>query len=103
MVRVLIHLQYISQKIINRRGNCSCGKGVSAVMNRSQENCDEHTIQLKSCPFCGGKAVIVKESHREYAPTFFVMCKNRCIRQFSQQCFKNAESLWNDRGGIKIK
>ncbi len=28
---------YITKKIINRRGNCSCGKGVSAVMNRRQK------------------------------------------------------------------
>lgn len=56
-------------------------------------------IKLKECPFCGGEAKIIKQGHREYAPTYYVRCTTIFCRIATPHYKKEAEviRIWNTR------
>lgn len=53
--------------------------------------------ELKPCPFCGGKAKLIEEKHREYPSTYIVACKGMCIRQYPYKDKNRALEAWNRR------
>lgn len=51
--------------------------------------------ELKPCPFCGGKAILVEF---EYSKETFVRCENRCCEQcIIHQTKAEAIEAWNRR------
>lgn len=57
----------------------------------------ESDIKLKSCPCCGGKAKLQKQSHREYAPTFSVVCTSCRLKTIDYINIPSAMEVWNRR------
>lgn len=53
--------------------------------------------ELKPCPFCGSKAKLRKEGHREYAPTYSVECTKCLAKTFSIMVKQDAIEHWNGR------
>lgn len=57
----------------------------------------KNKTELKSCPFCGGKARLCKQGHREYGPTYSVECVD-CFITTRPYAFTNrAVEDWNRR------
>lgn len=54
-------------------------------------------ITLKPCPCCGGMAEILKQGHREYAPTYSVRCKVCGLTTGNSLSEKGAVGRWNTR------
>ncbi len=54
---------------------------------------------LKLCPFCGGKAKVIKQNHREYKPTYYVRCTSFSCRVETPQKQSETEAIaiWNRR------
>lgn len=57
----------------------------------------ENKTELKPCPFCGGKARLRKESHREYAATYSVTCQDCFVKTRSYSFDDKAIDTWNRR------
>lgn len=55
--------------------------------------------ELKLCPFCGGKAELIKQGHREYKPTFYIQCTNFGCEMATPQKTNAEEAVlvWNRR------
>lgn len=54
-------------------------------------------IKLKPCPFCGNKAELIEQKHREYPSTFYVRCKGYCIKQHDFKDADRSVEHWNRR------
>lgn len=54
-------------------------------------------ITLKPCPCCRGEAEILKQGHREYAPTYSVRCKACGLTTGNHKSEKEASRIWNTR------
>lgn len=54
-------------------------------------------MELLPCPFCGGKAELYEQKHREYPSTYFVRCKGNCIKQHDHKSEAKAIEEWNKR------
>lgn len=56
-------------------------------------------LELKRCPFCGGKAKLLKKNHREYKPTYYVRCTSFTCLVETSQCHNKHEAvrIWNRR------
>lgn len=54
---------------------------------------------LKSCPFCGGEAKVIKQNHREYRPTYYVRCTTLDCKVETPQKRSEAKAIkaWNRR------
>ena len=59
--------------------------------------CNMDNSELKSCPFCGGKAELIEKKHREYPSTYYVICKGcHCKSQENiSECVVTV--AWNKR------
>ena len=54
-------------------------------------------IKLKPCPFCGSEADLVKQGHREYAPTYYVRCKVCHSKTIERIGAGIVIGIWNER------
>lgn len=54
-------------------------------------------IKLKACPCCGGKAELQKQSHREYPPSFSVVCTSCKLSTANYKNIPKAVNAWNIR------
>lgn len=53
--------------------------------------------ELKPCPFCGEKAELYEQKHREHPSTYYVRCKGFCVRQIDYKDKNRAIIAWNRR------
>lgn len=55
--------------------------------------------ELKTCPFCGGKAILIVERYDdEFDKWYRAECENRCVIQYnSSESESEAIKTWNKR------
>lgn len=55
------------------------------------------SVELKPCPFCGGKAILTSETTNYFSERYFVLCNDCHNRTKGCQFRRTAIEAWNRR------